>query len=123
MTTSIAWPSSFPQKWLLGVSVQRGDDRQITPMDLGPPKIRPRQALAVGQTDIPTIWTGSQVAAFDAWWLSTLGRGSLRFLARDPMTGLVVEMSFRARPQFIPFTAGAAGARLSRATLQLRIHT
>lgn len=115
------WSTSLPQLQLMdGLSYAPSDQAIRTTMDTGPTKARRRFSVSVAEVQVPIILTGTQLAAFDTYYQTTLSGGTDTFTWTDPSTGSTATYRFLDRPAFVPIRpAGAATARLWRGTLRL----
>ena len=92
--TNISYPEQLPPVRASGFSAQYKDPVIRTQMDAGPTKQRLRY------TAVPKLFTGSIIvneeerSIFETWFKQTLGFGTLRFVMRNPQTGISEEFRF-----------------------------
>jgi hypothetical protein len=92
--TNIVFPENLPPVRASGFSAHYKDPVIRTQMDAGPVKQRLRY------TAVPKLFNGSVVVdeeerkIFETWFVQTLGYGTLRFVMRNPETGVPEEFRF-----------------------------
>ena len=103
-----AYPGTLPDIQLMNGLQYAADDQSIsTTMDVGPPKRRRRFSTRFGRHVIPIWLTGTELAAFDTWFDTTLVGGSATFTWTDTSDGSTVTFQFRTRPVWRPIKAHA----------------
>lgn len=106
MTTPV-WPVTLPQSVLVQGYSETPPQLSIrTDMDAGVAKVRRRFTSSIRPIECNTLLTAAQVATLDAFYLSTLEGGALRFEWNHPRTGATVEMRFMEPPQYTPAGGG-----------------
>ncbi len=112
-----AWPATLPQyPTLEGFQEQAMDITLRTPMDAGPPKIRPLYTAAPVDLTMTMVLTIEQRATLETFYEDTLGFGADAFDWLHPVTGAAVSMTFSARPGYT-----ALGGGMLRVVMQTRI--
>ena len=104
------WPIELPQLPFAGVTAQDDDAVLRTPMDSGPPTRRNRFTAHTQKLTCPMVLTGSERAAFDFFYRSTLANGSLSFDWIDLVDDTVVSLAFTGPVQWSLIAGDAAGA-------------
>lgn len=75
-----SWPSQLPQRPIADGYNESLQSQVIrTQMDAGPAKSRRRFTAAARMVTARYVLTTSQVAAFEAWFVSDIGAGALAF--------------------------------------------
>ncbi len=92
------WPIELPHLPFAGVTAADTDAVLRSPMDSGPPSRRNRFTSHIQNIQMPMVLTGSEKAAFDFFFRSTLGNGALAFDWIDPIDDTVVSMAFAVPP-------------------------
>jgi len=109
-----AWPGSLPQAPLLDeYSFEPADQCVTTDMDTGPPQRRRRFSVGFGRHSIAFLLTGTQRAAFDTFYGTTLGGGATVITGfPHPTTGAAATFQFArgSVPQYRVETSAAAAA-------------
>ena len=112
-----AWPSTLPQQLRLdGMQEQTVDVLLRSPMDAGPPKVRPLYRSAPVDIVGDMVMTTAQVATLETFFETTLNLGADSFDWTHPRTRAAATFMFAARPGY-----AAVGAGYWRVSLQLRI--
>lgn len=112
-----AWPATLPQRPNAdGYQEQKADITLRSPMDAGPPKMRPLYRSAPTDLLVPLILTTAQRATLETFYESTLGFGTAPFDWVHPSTEAAASLMFTGRPGYTPFAPG-----YWQVTLQLRI--
>lgn len=115
------WPAGLPQIQMIGLGDQQQDERVQTNMDAGPPKIRARFTAPVRVISIPMVMTSTERAVLDAFWTTTLARGTGNFDWEDPVDDSTVVFEFAARPGFtLDVGNSTPGDRIWKTVLSLR---
>lgn len=93
------WPSTLPQRPPLeGFREHPGATVIRTPMEVGPPKHRPRYTHAI------TLWSmiweldGDQLTTLQTFYEQTLGHGTVPFDFPHPRTGAVTVVQYAGEP-------------------------
>lgn len=116
------WPATLPQDAFIGTTDQQQDSVARTTMDAGPPSRRSRFTATTRAIDVPMILTGTQRAAFDAFFRDDLALGALAFDWEDPATDATVSFAFRSPPKWILRRGGPTPAeRIFETQLELEI--
>lgn len=93
------WPATLPQYFQrTGFGAGRRDNALRPQPEVGPAKTRPRSTLAVRQWSGTLRMTAAQVAAFEAFYETTLVSGSLPFDWADPVDGSTKSFAFSKPP-------------------------
>lgn len=101
------WPATLPQRPNAdGFQEQKVDILLRSPMDAGPPKVRPLYRSAPTDLALPFILTTAQRATLETFYDTTLGLGTLPFDWIHPVTDAAVSMMFTARPGYSSFAPG-----------------
>ncbi len=112
-----AWPATLPQELRLeGMQEQTVDVLLRSPMDAGPPKVRPLYRSAPVDIAGDMVMTTAQVATLETFFETTLNWGADSFDWTHPRTRAAATFMFAARPGY-----AAVGAGYWRVSLQLRI--
>ncbi len=116
-----SWPGTLPNKQFLDGLVYAPADQSIsTDMETGPPKRRRRFSAAYASVQVPMIVTGTELAAFETFYETTLEGGSLSFTWTDPSDGATVTYQFVGPPAWRPLVPhGTATSRLWGGVLDL----
>ncbi|GEC52264.1 hypothetical protein ABIF38_006426 [Bradyrhizobium japonicum] len=77
------WPDDLPCCPLDGISAGPRSARIVTPVDVGPPKMR-RRGAPLRTIALAHYFDANQRARFDRFWDEDLRYGTLPFLYRDP---------------------------------------
>jgi hypothetical protein len=119
------WPTTLPYKQLLDGLVYAPADQAIrSKPDTGPMKSRRRFSTGVAEVMVPVLFTGTELAAFDVYYETTLAGGTEAFTWADPAIGGAVTFKFVERPAFTPIRPdGSVGKRLWRSVLRLERQT
>lgn len=103
----LAWPATLPDfdNTLLGrYEEQQGSTTVRSSVDVGPAKTRQRTTASVDRLTVGYVMDGSQVEDFVQFFEDTTRHGALRFEATHPRTNTIVEVRFRNRPTYTPFS-------------------
>ncbi|MDR2768544.1 MAG: hypothetical protein LBB82_09505 [Treponema sp.] len=92
--TNISYPENLPAVRASGFSSQYKDPVIRTQMDAGPAKQRLRYTAAPKQFSGAVILDEAEREIFETWFTQTLGFGTLRFIMRNPETGIHEEFRF-----------------------------
>lgn len=112
-----AWPATLPQELRLdGMQEQTVDVLLRSPMDAGPPKVRPLYRSAPVDIVGDMVMTTAQVATLETFYDTTLDRGTDSFDWFHPRTRAAATFAFSARPGY-----AALGAGNWRVAMQFRI--
>ncbi|CAL77420.1 conserved hypothetical protein [Bradyrhizobium sp. ORS 278] len=89
------WPAGLPQRLQLqGASLGIGDGLVEATPDRGPPITRLGSTAVARPLAGAVILTSAQVDTFEAFFVTTLARGSLPFWFPDPRTGTLILVKF-----------------------------
>ncbi|MBL8967959.1 MAG: hypothetical protein JNG85_13205 [Spirochaetaceae bacterium] len=99
---SITWPSPFPLPLEQGYSEAAPDTSLRTKMDSGPDKLRRRYTAAPRAFSLRYHLTRDEVATLDAFFVTTVRSGTLRFNWTHPRTGAACEARFLSAPKYSP---------------------
>lgn len=112
-----AWPATLPQLPTLdGFQEQKVDITLRSPMDAGPPKVRPLYTAAPTDFTISLVLETTQRATLETFYETTLGFGTDSFDWVHPVTQSAATMQFTNRPGYT-----ALGGGYWRTVLQVRI--
>jgi len=104
---SIDWPSTLYGTILKdGVQETPPDNIIRTDMEVGPPKVRRRGTAAVRKFTFQMFLSGTLLAIFDTFYVTTSKSGSLAFNFRSLRTQVIGEYQFAAVPIYIPSEQG-----------------
>ena len=92
--TYIMYPEYLPPIRAMGFSAQYKDPVIRTQMDAGPSKQRLRYTAAVKLFIGTIIVNEKERVLFETWFKQTLGFGTLRFIMKNPQTGVSEEFRF-----------------------------
>jgi hypothetical protein len=92
--TSITYPDTLPGIRASGFQSQYQDPVIRTQMDAGPAKQRLRYTAAPKKFTGTVVVNEEEREIFEAWFVNTLGFGTLRFAMRNPETLAVQEFRF-----------------------------
>lgn len=104
---TITWPVTLPQQLLVdGYARSAKDLLLVSPMEIGPPKVRRRTSNNIEQFQGSVIVTTTQLGYFKTFFYTTALGGSLRFNFTDPDDGVTsVEMMIRSF-KYAPYNNG-----------------
>lgn len=112
-----AWPATLPQYPTLdGFSEQAVDITLRSPMDAGPPKVRPLYTAAPVDFSLTLVITVAQRATLETFYETTVGFGTDTFDWVHPVTLAAATMQFISRPGY-----SALGGGILRTSFQVRI--
>jgi hypothetical protein len=92
--TNIRYPDSLPAVRSSGFQSQYQDPTLRTQMDAGPVKQRLRYTAAPKRYAASIIVDEAEREIFEAWFVETLGFGTLRFVMQNPQTLDLEEFRF-----------------------------
>lgn len=102
-----AWPADLPQKPLADGFAEKAPTLALrTSMDVGPAKVRPRQAAGVTMLTCAFRLTPAQRASLLAFWQTTLAGGALSYSWAHPVTGAAITCRLVEPPAFEPLARG-----------------
>lgn len=97
------WPPSLTRAARVAEFRERTPELVIrTSMDVGPDKVRRRLAVNVREVDVALDLTGSQLATFDSFFVSTCQGGAIAFEWTHWRTGSTVRCRFLGPPEYRP---------------------
>ena len=104
---AVVWPASLPQYLMeQGYQEKFRDNRILTPMDVGPPKVRRRGTSAMAPISGQEKLTATQLETLRTYFETTLNDGTDEVEWTHPTKGGTVYMIFAAPPEIEP--AGGA---------------
>lgn len=118
----VAWPAALPQSAFVQASEIRQDATIRSNMDSGAPKLRKRFTAAIRELSIRMILNGTEKAAFDTFYITTISEGALAFDMKDPVDDNTISVRFKQPPLWALISAsGTVAQRLWESTLQLEV--
>jgi hypothetical protein len=108
-----AWPGTIPTRHLLDGLVYAPSDQAIrTKPDTGPTYVRRRYSTGVAEYQIPVLFSGTELTAFETFYVTTLSGGTDSFTMTDAALGGTATFVFLERPAFTPLRprSGIRGA-------------
>lgn len=115
-----SWPATLPNM-KLGTDIGDDESRLTTPMDAGPASVRNRFTAVTQTVNVPMVLTGTQLAAFNTFFRTTINHGTDSFTWTDPADGSSVTVRFKSKPRWQSISSGAAADRVWSGTLSLEI--
>lgn len=87
----VDWPSTVPQDFLLGLTIEPVDPRLETQMEAGPPKTRLLDVSAEDPVKGRIYLKHDQYLALETFRKTTIKYGTILFDWHDPITGSTVK--------------------------------
>lgn len=115
------WPATLPQQFFLGASVTDRESRLVSSMDAGPASVRKRFTATPQDLTTTMVLTGTQKAAFDTFYRTTINYGTDSFTWTDPTDDTSATLRFLKPPVWTCICGGSAANRLWQAQLELEI--
>ena len=105
--STITWPAILQDCPLLQPYNEKpNDNRLMTEVQSGPPKIRALSTVTSTDTTVAIIMTDSETIALDTFYRETTSFGSVEFEWLHPRTREVVECQFMSVPSLDPLGNG-----------------
>jgi len=103
---AIIFPASIEQCFLLSGYTEQAEPNIIrSDVEVGPAKTRRRYTKPIINIKASMVVTAAQLQVFDDFYHGPLMSGALRFLFKDPRTGVQKEFRFIDPPVYQPITA------------------
>lgn len=95
-----AWPGSLPQAQFVGIEDERAMGFMRSEVDAGPAKQRRRFSSAVRALRTDMEVNGTERAALDTFYVTTVKEGSLEWTWTDPNGDATVTFRFMEPPRY-----------------------